>query len=169
MRHAAEAASHVTRLRELVYKTTGIKMPPSKWSMVESRLRRRSAALGMDSVEDYLRFVFDDGGLDREMPHIIERITTNKTDFFREPEHFRILAERVIPEFRLSGRRGLKLWSAAASVGAEAWSAAMVLAEAGREKPIDFAILGTDISRACSRRAAALCTLPPNSTRCHTR
>jgi len=111
-------------------------------------------------VSDYFRFLFDDAGLDGELPHLSELITTNKTDFFREKAHFGFLWDRIIPgalAARPGARVTFKCWSAAASTGAEAWSAAMILEEARGQSPeLDWSVLGTDISQrvlATARRA----------------
>lgn len=113
-----------------IHGAAGIKMPPSKRTMVEGRLRRRLRVLGLDSFEEYSRFVFDDGGLETEAVAIIDALTTNKTEFFREPEHFRHLAETVLPAHGVD--RFFKVWSAACSNGAEPYTLAMVLAEQAR-------------------------------------
>jgi chemotaxis protein methyltransferase CheR len=77
-------------------------------------------------------------------------VTTNKTDFFREPSHFSFMRDVAVPELlqrRGRGSRQLKIWSAACSTGMEAYTAAMVLddmAAAGAD--FKFSVLGTDIS-----------------------
>lgn len=140
------------RFRTLVLAETGIRLPPAKDVMIESRLRKRLLALDLPSLDAYLAHLFDEGGLSDELPAIIDLLTTNKTDFFREPAHFSLLANRMIPEALARCRPGrsaqFRFWSAAASTGAEAWSAAMVLASAAARDPrLDWRILGTDISR----------------------
>src|SRR5262249_40961430 len=80
------------RLAAFIQDYSGIKMPPAKKTMVEGRLRKRVVALGLASFGDYCRRVFDEQGLDDEQLHLIDAVTTNKTEFFREPEHFRFLA-----------------------------------------------------------------------------
>jgi chemotaxis protein methyltransferase CheR len=71
----------------------------------------------------------------------------NKTDFFREPAHFEFIWNTALPGFVHAGRRQVKVWSAAASIGAEAYTAAMVLQEFRRQKQgPDYSILATDIS-----------------------
>lgn len=137
------------RFLALVAAETGIRLAPAKLQMIEGRLRRRLTALGLPDLAAYLARVFEPGRLDEELPHVIEALTTNKTDFFREPAHFDLLRDRILPEaLARPGRARFKLWSAAASTGAEAWSAAMLLAEAARRRPgFRFAVLGTDISR----------------------
>ncbi|WP_237400055.1 CheR family methyltransferase [Rhodovulum sulfidophilum] len=145
-----------SRIAVLVNRQTGIRLPPSKRTMVEARLRRRMRACGKPDLAAYCRFLFDEGGIERETVHLIDVVTTNKTDFFREPDHFRFLAGPGLEA--MLARRGrpcrLKLWSAASSIGAEAYTIAMVLAEAAARGPgFDFTVLGTDISTAVLARA----------------
>jgi chemotaxis protein methyltransferase CheR len=145
--------SNYRRFTDLVHDEIGVKLTESKRMMIESRLRRRMLALGYQELDDYLSFLFDENGLEDERDEIFDAVTTNKTDFFREADHFRALTQDVVPAFRRRGRRLLKLWSAAASTGAEAWTAAFVLAEAAREQPFEWAILGTDINTRVLARA----------------
>jgi chemotaxis protein methyltransferase CheR len=139
------------RIATLIGDEVGIKLPPSKRLMVEGRLRKRIRSLGLDSFEAYCSYLFKKDGLTAERPFLINAVTTNKTDFFREPEHFDCLEQRMVPSL-LEGRRGerqpmLKIWSAASSTGAEAYTLAMVLADlASQRGDFRFSILGTDIS-----------------------
>lgn len=98
-------------------------------------------------MQDYCSVLFDEGAIEQELPHLVDAITTNKTDFFREPAHFQVLAELAIPDL-LNLREGrdplLKVWSAACSTGPEPYTLAMVLAEIAKHR-FRFAILGTDI------------------------
>jgi chemotaxis protein methyltransferase CheR len=117
--------------------------------MLESRLRRRVRALGLNNLSEYGDAIFDEGRLSEEFDHVVDCATTNKTDFFREPEHFVFLREHAIPTLlqRANGREGaLKFWSAAASNGAEAYTIAMVAAEALGLNLRAFSVLGTDIN-----------------------
>jgi chemotaxis protein methyltransferase CheR len=139
------------RLSNLIGNNVGIKLPPAKRLMVEGRLRKRVRALHLASFEAYCQRLFRDGGLDAEMPYLINAVTTNKTDFFRESEHFDFLEERIVPALLAERRPGpspvLKVWSAASSNGAEAYTIAMVLADlAAARGDFRFAVLGTDIS-----------------------
>ncbi|NGM20719.1 chemotaxis protein CheR [Roseomonas stagni] len=135
----------------LIERDTGIRLPPVKRTMVEGRLRKRARSLGMMDVDAYCVALFDEGLLETEYQHVIDMVTTNKTDFFREAEHFDFLAREAVPQLlaeRGRSARPLKLWSAAASTGAEAYTIAMVLAEMARAGQLapGFRILGTDIS-----------------------
>ncbi|EPX78650.1 CheR family methyltransferase [Salipiger mucosus] len=139
------------RFRDLIYAETGIRMPANKDHLLASRLQRRLLEGGFRDLDDYLAHLFSGGALNDEWKLIVDKVTTNKTDFFREPAHFDILARKVIPEALNRTRPGaacrFRLWSAASSTGAEAWSAAMVLADAAlADARLDWAILGTDIS-----------------------
>lgn len=148
-----------TRIAELIGKEVGIKLPPSKRLMVEGRLRKRVRSLGLSSLDDYSAYLFQRDGLTAERPYLINAVTTNKTDFFREPEHFDLLEQRLVPdllELRRSERNPLlKIWSAASSTGAEAYTLAMVLADlVAQNHDFRFAILGTDISTAVLEQGA---------------
>ena len=132
----------------MVHDTIGVCSPQTKRHMIETRLGNRVRALGLKNTQDYFRHLFTEGGLDSEMPHIAETVTTNKTDFFREVDHFYYLRDVVLENEVRHGRNGLfKVWSAAASNGAEAFSMAMILAEHALSFPgFNWAALGTDIS-----------------------
>ena len=140
------------KLAQVNVRKTGIRLPDTKRGMVEGRLRRRVRLLGYRGFAEYTRFLFDGGGLEKELHFVIDAVTTNKTDFFREPEHFQRLERKLVDEM-VAGRRGgvplLKVWSAASSNGSEAYSLAMLLAEmAAKRRDFRFAILATDISTA---------------------
>lgn len=139
------------KISTLIGNEAGIRLPPAKRLMVEGRLRRRLRALQIATFDGYCDYIFRKDGLKAELPYLINVVTTNKTDFFREPEHFELMREKMVPE--LMAARGnernphLKIWSAASSTGAEAYTCAMVLADMVKEKAgFKFSILGTDIS-----------------------
>jgi len=139
------------RVAGFIHSYSGIKMPEAKKTMVESRLRKRVAATGAADLADYCRLVFDRGGLAVESVHLIDAITTNKTEFFREPDHFRFLVDVALPELARRRRAGpgtiITAWSTASSIGAEPYTMAMVLADASaRLGGFRIAILATDIS-----------------------
>lgn len=139
------------RLGSVIQDYCGIRMPPAKKTMVEGRLRRRVRALDLPSIHDYCRRLFDDGALESELVELIDAVTTNKTDFFREIDHFQFLAntglDHLMAQPHRPGRdRPMKLWSAASSIGAEPYTLAMVLKEYARTvKDLRFDIIGTDI------------------------
>jgi len=135
-------------LREFIHTQCGIKMPPAKKIMLEARLQKRLRSLGITSFREYFEHLFESTAGKVELVHMIDSVTTNKTDFFREPAHFSYLAENILPEFMgRDGRRAFMVWSAGCSSGEEPYTLAMVLSEF-REKHMGFecSILATDIS-----------------------
>ncbi|WP_142849919.1 protein-glutamate O-methyltransferase CheR [Telmatospirillum sp. J64-1] len=144
------------RLAVLIEERTGIRLPPAKALMLEGRLRKRVALLGLPGLEHYCRFLFEQGGLAEELPHLIDAVTTNKTDFYREPAHFAFLADRAVPEMLAGGLAGrpLQVWSAASSSGPEPYTLAFVLSDLARIRTeLDFVVHGTDISVEILREA----------------
>jgi chemotaxis protein methyltransferase CheR len=140
---------HFRRLASFIEGYSGIKMPPVKKVMVEGRLRRRVNMLGLPSLNAYCDHLFDQDDLENEVIHLIDAVTTNKTEFFREPQHFQFLIEQGLPALVKSGAGGgrmLKAWSAACSTGAEPYTLAMVLSEFGKAyRGYRYSILATDI------------------------
>jgi chemotaxis protein methyltransferase CheR len=135
------------RLAALIQDYCGIKMPQGKRTMLAVRLRRRVVALKLADLDAYCDRLFAAGGLETELVHLINAVSTNKTDFFREPTHFDFMWNTALPSLVEAGRRQIKVWSAAASIGAEAYSAAMVLQEFRRLKQgPDYSVIATDIS-----------------------
>ncbi|WP_321478225.1 protein-glutamate O-methyltransferase [uncultured Paludibaculum sp.] len=140
----------LARFAEFVTGELGIKMPESKHSMVQSRLLRRVRELHLESVEQYSECFFTSSNAE-EREHFLNAITTNKTDFFREAEHFDYLIRTALPalsrtpNYRPGSR--FNIWSAGCSSGEEPYTLAMVLSEYGlHHRGFDFAILGTDVS-----------------------
>jgi chemotaxis protein methyltransferase CheR len=116
--------------------------------MVEGRLRRRLKATGYATFMQYCHYLFEEGGLENEAVHLIDAVTTNKTEFFREPDHFRILEEKVLGDVmrHRAGRKPVKVWSSASSIGAEPYTLAMVLEEfSARNRGFEYSILATDL------------------------
>jgi chemotaxis protein methyltransferase CheR len=139
-----------TRLSGLIYDECGIKMPDVKRTMLEARLGKRLKSLGLHSFGDYCNFLFSREGMERELLPMIDLVTTNKTDFFREAAHFDHMSLKVLPEWLSKGEnpdRRLKVWSAGCSTGEEPYTLAMVLNEFALQHPgFDYSILATDIS-----------------------
>ncbi|MDD4951799.1 MAG: chemotaxis protein CheR [Desulfovibrionaceae bacterium] len=138
----------------LITARLGIKLPSSKKTMLEARLARRLRSLGLSSWEDYCGLVLGPGG-GAEMCALISAVTTNTTSFFREPRHFEILVQTVLPGLWEVRSGGLSVWSAGCSTGEEAYTLAMVLSEFGRQRPgFGFNVLATDVSRSALEAAA---------------
>ncbi len=136
------------RLSNFIVQEYGIKMPPVKKVLLQSRLQRRLKALNFKSFRDYVDYVFSPKGQEEEVIHMMDVVSTNKTDFFREPVHFEYLANNLLPQIitKPSGAF-LKIWSAGCSSGEEPYTLAIVLSEFTRKnRNVDFSVLATDIS-----------------------
>ncbi|NVO24316.1 CheR family methyltransferase [Donghicola mangrovi] len=135
----------------------GIEVKSNRDAMVCHRLASRVAATGLQSLDQYLKLILSEPLWAAEFRNAVEMMTTNTTFFFREAAHFDFLANTIVPE--LAQEAGLndfrlKLWSAAASEGAEAYTAAMVLSELQARFPrMEYSIIGTDLSEAMVHKA----------------
>ena len=141
---------HFRSIAELVEAEVGIKLPASKRLMLEGRLQKRVRVLNYSDVNEYVEHLFDADHFEAELVHLIDCVTTNKTDFFREPSHFVFMKDVAVPDIlrrRGRGTRPLKIWSAACSTGMEAYTVAIVLDDMiSTGAKFQFSVLGTDIS-----------------------
>lgn len=118
------------QLAQLVYSLSGINLGDSKKELLRARLAKRMRTCGCLDVHQYIgRLEADRSG--QELVLFLDCITTNKTDFFREPQHFDFLVREVLPKLdKLCGPNApLRIWSAACSTGEEPYTLAMVLKE----------------------------------------
>lgn len=135
------------QLSHFIQSNYGIKMPPAKKIVLQGRLQKRLKKLEMNDFGTYCDFVFSKEG-QGEIIHMIDVVSTNKTDFYREPTHFEHLTEVLLPAIHQENpRKTIKVWSAGCSSGEEPYTLAIVF-ELFKEKNIgfDYQILATDIS-----------------------
>lgn len=134
-------------VRSLLYRETGIALGESKRDMARSRLGRRLRHHGVATFGEYLGLVRGDPAGERQ--EFINALTTNKTDFFREPHHFDFLRDTLVPRVRAAGGRRLRVWSAGCSTGEEPYTLAATLRDAcPAADGWDVRILATDIDTA---------------------
>ncbi|MGG7565366.1 CheR family methyltransferase [Rhodovulum sp. DZ06] len=133
------------KLRSIVYAQTGISIGDSRRSMLVTRLRPRLRALGLDDYKSYAARVAQDPV---EMQELTDRVTTNETYFYRTPRVWAHFRDVFLPAGAARAKgRPLRVWSAAASTGEEAHTAAVFLEEVrAKTAGFDYAVLGTDIS-----------------------
>jgi chemotaxis protein methyltransferase CheR len=150
--HGIGLADHEFRLfQQMIFDIAGINLSPSKKPLVSGRLARRVRHYGFGNYGDYFRHITkpDNAG---ERQVAVDLLTTNETFFFREPRHFALLRESILPP--LAGRQTVRIWSAACSSGEEPYSLAMTLAEVlGERQP--WEIVASDISMRVLEKAAA--------------
>lgn len=146
----------LSELMLILEEISGIQLKSEKRSMVETRLARRVRALGLDSLDDYIKYFHQNRS--EEMVHAVSLVTTHTTEFFREDAHFDYLFENIFPQI-LAGQNQIRIWSAASSTGQEVYSLAISILEYIRlnnisiDRTSNIQILGTDIDQISIRSA----------------
>lgn len=149
--------SEFQQLAKFVYSQCGINLVEAKRVMLESRLSKRLRVLMIPSFKQYIDYLTSKEGLEHELIHMIDVVTTNKTDFFREPHHFDFLSTVLLPAYynEVANKRPYRVWSSACSTGEEPYSLAMVLQDfALQRNGFSYSILASDISTEVLHRAA---------------
>lgn len=128
----------------------GILLGENKQYLVKSRLRRIMEEHELATLGQLLDRMKHAGRSNlREV--VIDAMTTNETLWFRDNHPFRILQEKLLPEFAdRKTSQSLRIWSAASSTGQEPYSVAMIIEEYRRQRPgklRDVKITATDISK----------------------
>jgi len=118
------SAEHFRVIAERIYQFAGIRLTEAKREMVYARLVRRLRALGIDTFDNYIRFLELEPA---EWEHCTNALTTNVTAFYRESHHFDILAKHAAAA---SPVQPYRVWSAGCSTGEEPYTIAMCLSEA---------------------------------------
>lgn len=131
------------KVAQTVYRVCGINLKQGKEALVRARLMKRLRLLGMSSFKEYLQYIESNEG-SHELGAMIDVMTTNKTSFFREDDHFNYFSNTILPKLN---KIRMRFWSAACSSGEEPFSLAIVLEEKLPDlKSRDVRILATDIS-----------------------
>lgn len=137
------------KLTSLVKHHSGIHLAESKKQLVVGRLSKRLRHLHLDDYEAYHDHCI---ASPEELETMINTITTNETSFFRESHHFDFMAEMILPQVKGGPFR---VWSAAASIGAEGYSIAMELDDILTPRTIEWEVIGTDINTEVLEQASS--------------
>jgi len=136
-------AHQFDKISKLVYQISGIDLHEGKEELVKARLIKRLRHLKIYDFNQYLKYITNDKS-GEEIGAMVDILTTNKTNFFRESEHLDFLKNEIIPHW---GNRPVRIWSAGCSSGEEPYSIAIVLNECITDVVRrDIKILATDIS-----------------------
>lgn len=143
--------SEFKKIAGLVYEKTGIHIDEAKLSLLSNRLRKRLKALSLQTFEDYYRLLRNKEKYEEELPHFLSAVTTNETYFFRNDQLWTFFGEDLIKHFteaKKAGNKSIRIWSAACSTGAEAYTTAILLRERlPNLRSWDVKIIGSDISQ----------------------
>ena len=145
--------------KELIHRISGIYLSEQKKKLVVARLSRRLRALNLDTFTQYYHYLTENPAGASEIENLINRVTTNKTDFFREVHHFDFLKDEVLPAIiskgEATGNRRVRVWSAGCSTGEEPYSIAIICAEVFKNhRGWDVKILATDLDTEVLQRAS---------------
>ncbi len=133
------------RIRDTLYRVAGINLEAGKEELVKARLIKVLNRLQLEDFESYLDFVEHDDSGD-ELKRMVDVLTTNKTSFYRENEHFEYLRDQIAPQWAAAAHAP-RIWCAGCSSGEEAYTLAAVLSEClPAPRFAQLAILATDIS-----------------------
>lgn len=152
--------------KEKIFYFAGIHLTEKKLSLVQSRIQSYLRKSNIKSIAEY-RDQIESADAD-VIQNFVNLLTTNKTDFFREPQHFDFLIKKLIPTWQFHRKKEIKIWCCASSTGEEAYTIAMVL-DAHLPKEITWQILASDIDTQVLSKASngvysdqKLVEIPPN-------
>ncbi|MFA7005004.1 MAG: protein-glutamate O-methyltransferase CheR [Verrucomicrobiia bacterium] len=131
------------RIAEIVYQKAGIVLNKQKEALVVARIGKRMRRLGITHFRDYLHLL-EESPEHGEPVEMLNAISTNVTQFFREQKHFEDMAGWLV-QWQQEGRTSFRFWCAASASGEEAYSMAMVVRE-NLPADCDVRILATDLS-----------------------
>ena len=139
------------KFSSFIYNECGIHYPIEKKVLLEGRLKRRIKALNLSAFEEYYMYVNSPKGIETELIFLLNAVTTNKTDFFREPVHFNYLKDELLPAFYAGDggrlKTGFAIWSAGCSSGEEPYTMAIVLEEFKKyHNGFNYEVYASDIS-----------------------
>jgi two-component system CheB/CheR fusion protein len=142
------------RVLLLIRDRTGVDFRDYKQSSIRRRIERRMAAHQIDSIEDYYRYL---EGNPPEAEALHKDFLIGVTRFFRDPEAFEVLSEKVVLELIQKKRQGstLRIWVPGCSTGEEAISIAMLFFEYIEKLNVHHSvqIFGTDLDPSAIERA----------------
>ena len=148
------------KFRQLVYNECRIFLKPAKKPLLMNRLLSRLRKLGLRDYETYYKRVTEGPDKAEEMQHLLNAITTNKTDFFREPKQWEFLQQTLWPQMqkeKLAKKEySIRIWSSACSSGEEPYTIAIhALENLSKTDPWKIQILASDISEKVLAKARA--------------
>lgn len=146
---------------ELIYRRTGIRVPPQKKTLLSNRVRRRLRETGIQEFGDYYKHLKRLRQHDPEWDAFLQEITTHETFLFRDEGQWNWFRKGYLPQCAAEARAGsrqrsLRIWSAACSTGDEAYTAACCVAAClPNHQQWQILILGTDIGVGAVEQANA--------------
>lgn len=118
----------------------------------EEQMRRRLTSLCVKNSVTSFRDLYQKMSGDSDIyQQFLDKMTINVTEFFRNRQRWSVLETKILPLLLKTGKRPLKIWSAACSTGEEPFSLSMLLSQFLDSK--DYTILATDLDEVVLNRA----------------
>jgi chemotaxis protein methyltransferase CheR len=127
---------------DFIYSTSGINLTDKKYSLVNNRLRKRVRHFQFKSYNEYFEWVTKTKEGAEELENLINQITTNVSNFFREPKQLKFFYDTILPDIT-SKKDKVRIWSAGCSTGEEPYTLTILL---NRFAKIKYEIIATDLS-----------------------
>ena len=147
----------LSKLIRLVEEQRGLDLDQYRRAYVERRVAARLRALNLHTYRQYQRHLLQDPD---EFARLVDTLTINVTDFFRDPPVYELFRTKVVPEIvarKKAGRqRTIRVWSAGCATGEEPYSLAMCFLSALGPDVSAFmlSVIGTDLDPNALARAA---------------
>jgi chemotaxis protein methyltransferase CheR len=151
--------NRMSQLSEFIASSMGLHFPPERWGDLERNIMPAAREFDFTDTGAFIRWLVTSAINTEQMEILTSHLTVNETYFWREPEVFNALTEKILPEIinlKSRGEKRLRIWSAACSSGEEPYSLAIALHRAMPAiKDWNITILATDINPRILKKAAA--------------
>ncbi len=131
--------------RKRIFDLAGISLSTAKFDLLQARLRTRVIKLGFSDYQEYRHYLESQPNNSNEWEIFVNLLTTNKTDWFREPKHFDFIRNTFLPQWMKEKKDHLNVWCAASSTGEEPYTLSLVLKQSLKDTDISYSIDATDI------------------------
>jgi two-component system, chemotaxis family, CheB/CheR fusion protein len=142
-----DSESYLPKIFALLRDTSGVDFTYYKPPTIKRRIKRRMILHRIDSLKDYVRFIEKNHS---ELNELYQDVLINVTRFFRDPESFELLKEKLFPEILVnrSPKDPVRMWVPGCATGEEAYSLAMALVEflGAMSSNTPIQIFATDVS-----------------------
>lgn len=139
------------RFRKIINQSSGIFFDRGKWDVLKLGLSDRATARGADSLQDYYQLLTTEDEREEELRRLLEHLSVQETQFFRNLSQFDALRKYIIPEVikrKAAKHRNIRIWSAGCSTGQEPYSLAMSVLDVIPDSDTwDIRVMGTDLNR----------------------
>ena len=142
------APDYLSKAFLLIKRRTGVDLSFYKENTIIRRVERRMGINRIDELSQYVRYMEDNPG---EVTTLFKEILIGVTKFFRDPEAFEALADKVIPEIfeNKAPSESIRVWVPGCSTGEEAYTLAILFAEYAELQgyPNEVKVFATDIDK----------------------